>query len=80
MDIENNINIVCRQTDYDYDKAKEKLQLYDNCIENVINDYLGINAKKNEPVKKSSINQMIYSEIRTLMDDSIKNYEKNKAK
>ena len=46
MDIDNNINIVCRQTDYEYDKAKEKLQLYDNCIEKVINDYLGVNVKK----------------------------------
>ena len=73
MNIEDNINIICRQTDYNNEKAKEKLNLFNNDVEKVLNDYLGV---KETPKKiEKSTNQMIYSQIRNLMDDSVKNYE-----
>ena len=77
MDNEKNINIICTQTNYDYNTAKEKLLQFDNKIEVVINDYLGINNKKISKTN-TSINQKIYSEIRNLMDESVKNFENNK--
>jgi hypothetical protein len=76
MENEKNINIICTQTNYDYKTAKEKLELFENNVEKVINDYLGI-SNKNINNTKTSINQKIYQEIRNLMDESIKSSNKN---
>jgi|MDSZ01.3.fsa_nt_gb gas vesicle protein len=75
IDNEKNINIVQTQTNYDYNTAKEKLLQFDNNIEKVINDYLGIGNLKVSKIKTST-NQKIYSQIRNLMDESAKNFEK----
>lgn len=75
METEKKITIICNQTNYDYNTAKEKLLLFENNIEKVINDYLGIgNVKLNNT--NTSTNQKIYSEIRNLMDESVKNVDK----
>lgn len=75
METEKKITIICNQTNYDYNTAKEKLLLFENNIEKVINDYLGIgNVKLNNT--NTSTNQKIYSEIRSLMDESVKNVDK----
>ena len=75
METEKKITIICNQTNYDYNTAKEKLLLFENNIEKVINDYLGIgNVNLNNT--NTSTNQKIYSEIRNLMDESVKNVDK----
>ncbi len=60
-----NIEIVCRQTDYDYETALRELNNNDNNVEKVIKKYLEIGVNKDvEPVKNKSVNEMIHSEIR----------------
>ena len=78
MGSENNLhNIIMRQTDYDEEKAKNKLKEHNNDVLAVIKEYLG--PKKNVDTDKSkSINQMIYGEIRTLMDDAAATYRVKK--
>lgn len=78
MDSENSLhNIVMRQTDYDEEQAKNKLNEHNNDVLAVIKEYLG--PKKNVDTNKcKSINQMIYGEIRTLMDDAAATYRVKK--
>tara|TARA_Y100000816_G_scaffold282300_1_gene257849 strand:- start:907 stop:1131 length:225 start_codon:yes stop_codon:yes gene_type:complete len=71
MENENNINIIQKQTNYDYNTSKEKLEKFDNNVEKVINDYLGIGVEKKHK-SNNSTNQKIYSQIRNLMDESSK--------
>lgn len=60
-----NIEIVCRQTDYDYETALRELNNNDNNVEKVIKKYLETGVKKvDNPVKNKSVNEMIHSEIR----------------
>ena len=60
-----NIEIVCRQTDYDYETALRELNNNDNNVEKVIKKYLEIGVNKDvEPVKNKSVNEMIHGEIR----------------
>lgn len=66
------VEMVMRQTDYTYDDVKIKLQDHDNNYMNVIKEWYGIKKESNKEVK--SINQGIYKEIRTLMDDASKQY------
>tara|TARA_A100001011_G_C13806618_1_gene633203 strand:+ start:92 stop:319 length:228 start_codon:yes stop_codon:yes gene_type:complete len=74
METQEKINIICSQTNYTINEATQKLDEFNNNIENVISDYLGINKDKKKENK--SVNQMIYKEIRNLMDTSIKDFEK----
>lgn len=69
-------DIVMRQTDYTKEQAIEKLEIYNNIIEDVIKDYMGIVDKKD--TTKKSVNQQIYKEIRCMMDDASMKYEKGK--
>lgn len=60
-----NIEIVCRQTDYDDNTALRELNNNDNNVEKVIKKYLETGVKKvDNPVKNKSVNEMIHSEIR----------------
>ena len=60
-----NIEIVCRQTDYDDETALRELNNNDNNVEKVIKKYLEMGVKKvDNPVKNKSVNEMIHSEIR----------------
>ena len=78
------IEIICRQTDYTYELAKEKLEKsnYNHLL--VLNEYFGIDNKEKNETKKSNntINQQIYGEIRNLMDTGARKFrlEQEKAK
>jgi hypothetical protein len=67
------IQMLCRQTNYTQEEAKEKLIEFDQDIVKVIKNYLGIKEKV-EPIK--SINQEIYKQFRQKMNDSMKDYNK----
>ena len=76
--IDKHIQIIMRQTDYDFETAKQKLEEcnYDYLI--VIKKYIGV-AEKNEP-QVSSVNQEIYKQIRHKLDASMREYNKRKEK
>ena len=71
------IEIIMRQTDYDYSKSEEQLLKYNNNIEGVIKEYMGIVSKEKKNTLTS--NQQRYYMIRKAMDTQMKNYE-NKVK
>jgi hypothetical protein len=65
------ISMILRQTDYSEDLAIEKLLLFNDDPIKVIQNYMGITEKK-APLK--SLNQEIYRQLRSKLDDSIKSY------
>ena len=66
------------QTNYSEETALEKLQKWDNNYMNVIREYLNPNFNKPKNiVKTKSVNQMVMTEIRNLMN-SIQQTEKQK--
>jgi hypothetical protein len=67
------IHIICNQTNYDVNAAKEKLLLFNNDYILVIKDFLNIPEKK-EPIK--SLNQEIYKQLRYKLDESIETINK----
>ena len=69
---ENIINIVMRQTEYDYEISKSKLIEFNFDYVKVIKEFMGITKK--ERVCNTS-NQQRYKMIREVMDDQIKEYE-----
>lgn len=66
------INIIMRQTDYDENVAREKLEQFGGDHIKVIKFYFGISEKKQTPVK--SVNQEIYKQIRSKLDVSMREY------
>jgi hypothetical protein len=72
------INIILRQTDYTPEVAKEKLLLVNLDHIRVIKEYFGIAEKKAPPSK--SLQQQIYKEIRTRLDNSIRDFNHNQDK
>jgi hypothetical protein len=70
MDVEN-INIIMRQTNYDYETAEKMLATFDNNHIKVIEDYLGI-KQKSQPIK--SINKEMYKQFRLNLDKSMRDY------
>ena len=71
------IDVLKRQTTYDEETIKEKLIEFDNDPTKVVKHYLGIDVnKKKEEKKITTLNQGIYSEIRTLMDDAASEFRK----
>jgi hypothetical protein len=72
--IDEKIQMVMRQTDYNEDSAREKLleHSYDEIA--TIKSYLGINVKK-EPEKVKSINQEIYKQLRNKLDSNMQDYK-----
>ena len=72
------INMIMRQTDYDREKVCEKLIEHNDDYMKIIREYIG-STKVITPIKSiKSINQQIYKEIRTLMDDAATNYINHK--
>jgi hypothetical protein len=67
------IEIIMRQTDYDYSKSEEQLLKYNNNIEGVIKEYMGIVSKEKKNTLTS--NQQRYYMIRKEMDTQMKNYQ-----
>jgi N-acetylmuramic acid 6-phosphate (MurNAc-6-P) etherase len=64
--LEKNIQIVMRQTDYDMSKAKMKLEEYDNDVQSVLMEYMGVNMQEKKKKKEESMtmNQKIFKSIR----------------
>lgn len=73
------ITIICNQTNYTQEEAKEKLLLFNNDYVSVIKDFLNIPIEKKKNIE--SLNQEIYKQIRLKLNESIDiinkiNYEK----
>lgn len=79
---ENNVNeliaLIMRQTDYEFNTAKEKLLEYNYDHLRVIKNYFGITEKKDTFVK--STNQEIYRQIRSKLDETMREYNERKEK
>lgn len=73
------VNMICRQTDYSEDEAREKLEKNNYNYQLVLNEYFGI---KESPKKEKTTNQQIYEEIRNLMDTGARKFrqEQERAK
>jgi fatty acid/phospholipid biosynthesis enzyme len=76
--IDNKVQIILRQTDYTEQKAREKLQQFNNNEIAVIKDYFGITEKKAPQV--ISVNQEIYKQLRSHLDSSMKDYRERVEK
>jgi hypothetical protein len=78
--LDNNIELILRQTDYTKEIAIQKLQLHNNNPLSVIKEYMGIpSTEKKTPIK--SLNQEIYKQIRCKLDTSMREFrEKNSDK
>ena len=77
------IDMIIRQTDYNQETAEQKLIEFNNDMMAVIRDYKnpsGAIKVNNNTEKKVSKNQLIYNEIRGMMDNASRVYEDNKAK
>jgi len=61
------IDLIMRQATYSLEDANKKLEEYDGNAELVIRDFYNLNVKKDNTQNKS-INQNIYSNIRSFMD------------
>lgn len=68
------IRIICNQTNYDINTAKEKLLLFNNDYISVIKEFLNIPIEKKETIK--SLNQEIYKQLRYKLDESIETINK----
>ena len=72
------IKMVCRQTDYNEKTAKEKMEKANYNYEMVLNEYYGITEKTTNKIKNNlSTNQIMYGEIRNLMDVGSRNFRLN---
>jgi hypothetical protein len=77
-ELEDKIQIIMRQTDYNKDKAKEKLLEF-NCDHlEVIRSFLGVSKKGSQPIR--SVNQEIYKQIRYRLDTSMREYNERKER
>jgi len=72
--IDNKVSMVMRQTDYTEEVAQQKLLEYNDDAIKVIKHYLGITEKKALPKPVTSLNQEIYKQLRSKLDESIKTY------
>ena len=72
--------MVMRQTNYSDEEALQKLAEHHNNVQGVVREYLTGSAavKVGSEDGVRSVNQMIYKEIRTMMDDAAKTYNENK--
>jgi hypothetical protein len=72
IDINNQVSIIQRQTNYSETEAREKLVLFNMDHIKVIKNYLNIPDKKEAPI--ISIQQEMYKQMRIKLDDSIKEF------
>ena len=74
------IQLVQRQTDYDRETIIKKLETWDNNYLYVIKEYMNpdFNPNKKKEEKKHSKNQMVFSEIRSFMDNANRQYSQRK--
>jgi len=78
VEIEDKVQIVLRQTDYTEITVREKLKEFDYDHLKVIRNYLGLTEKKALPVK--SVNQEIYKQLRSRLDDNMRDYTARKER
>jgi hypothetical protein len=71
--IEDKVQIILRQTDYNEEQAREKLKEYGFDEIATIKAYLGITEKKAPQIK--SVNQEIYKQLRSKLDSNMRNYQ-----
>jgi 5'-3' exonuclease len=71
--IEDKVQIVLRQTDYNEEQAREKLKEHGFDEIATIKAYLGITEKKAPQIK--SVNQEIYKQLRSKLDSNMRNYQ-----
>ena len=76
--IDENVQVIMRQTDYTEEIAKEKLKEFNYDHIAVIKSYLGVPEKKAAPVK--SLNQEIYKQLRYRLDSNMRNYQERVEK
>jgi hypothetical protein len=76
--IDENVQIILRQTDYTEEIAKEKLKEFNYDHLAVIRAYFGIAEKKAPQIK--SINQEIYKQLRHRLDGNMRNYQERVEK
>ena len=75
------INLVMRQTNYDFEMANKKLTEWNGNYLYVIKEYMNPNFQKTvKKIEKKTQNQMIMGEIRDFMDDVTRKYEYRKKK
>ena len=75
---DNNIAILQRQTDYDFEKAKQVLLDNNNNLDNALKHYLEIDINDNVS-QNEYCNKNIYKNIRKMMDAASLEYEKKKS-
>ena len=68
------IELIMRQTNYDTITAEQKLSEHKNDATQVIREYLNPNKINKICTTRLSVNQQIYKEIRSMMDDAAKTY------
>ena len=78
--LDNLIQMIINQTNYDEEKAKIKLQEWEGNYINVIKEYLNPNFQDKKPIVKKSVNQQMMSQIRHFMDDISKQHQERKSK
>ena len=71
--IEDKVQIILRQTDYNEEQAREKLKEYGFDEIATIKAYLGITEKKAPQIK--SVHQEIYKQLRSKLDSNMRNYQ-----
>jgi hypothetical protein len=76
---EDEVEIVLRQTTLSRDEVVERLKNNGNKYLTVIEEFMGIDKNKNKNKKENAItlNQQIYKEIRTVMDDAAAQFKIN---
>jgi NACalpha-BTF3-like transcription factor len=70
------IQLVLRQTTYNYEEVKERLEDNKYNYLELLREYMEISKK--EEKKDKSVNQEIYSQLRSFMDYGTRKYYKNK--
>lgn len=73
---DNLIDLIQRQTDYDYNTTKEKLIKHDLNTLSVIREYMGV--KETRSTKNRSTNQMVFDEFRHFLTQASLEYEAKK--
>jgi hypothetical protein len=77
-DVEEQVQMILRQTDYSEEEAKNKLKASNYDYISVIKSYLGITEKKPPPIK--TVNQEIYRQIRYKLDSTMREYNLRKER
>jgi len=76
--IDEKIQMVMRQTDYNEELAKKKLTEHDFDEIATIKSYLGVPEKKTTRI--TSINQEIYKQLRNKLDSNMQDYKERAEK